>query len=260
MSINKFSLQKGNVLIVAERDSKGELYTDGIIIYDSYCLSKKGRPHILQEKGSLTNDVIYITGHGKTNQKISGLEMEDIAEMLISNYGYTGNQKIVIASCHGKCKNKDGLDMSDLLQEVFRKQKINSDVSVLGEYTTVILNTGTTAEIYDIPFNEYGFTILQRKRLKELEGLHIEICNIGKYFTENSSNLATYNRSLLIDGVDKKMEMEIKKIFICAIALLIFEFICGLITYFTQNAIVLIISTIIVFCCIAYYFYTILKS
>lgn len=102
-----------------------------------------------KKKGSLTNDVIYITGHGKTNQKISDLEMEDIAEMLVSNYGYTGNQKIVIASCHGKCKNKDGLQ--------------------------------------------------------------IEICNIGKYFTENSSNLATYNRSLLIDGVDKKWRWRLKK-------------------------------------------------
>lgn len=116
---NLETFKKGTVIIVAQKDMahNESFMIDGVVLYDSYCLSSS-RPYLLQEKvNSLSEkENIYICGHGDSKkQTINGYSMKQIAEMLTSNYNYTGQQKIYIMACHSKHKNKNQKDMADLL-------------------------------------------------------------------------------------------------------------------------------------------------
>lgn len=116
---NLETFKKGTVIIVAQKDTahNESFMIDGVVLYDSYCLSSS-RPYLLQEKVNNLSEKenIYICGHGDSKeQTINGYSMKQIAEMLTSNYNYTGQQKIYIMACHSKHKNKNQKDMADLL-------------------------------------------------------------------------------------------------------------------------------------------------
>lgn len=165
---NKILGRKQNVIY-----KQNKFVIDGVLVYDSYCLSS-GTPYLLQVKGNLNaGETIYICGHGNEKyQTISGYTMKEIAEMLCQNYKYSGLEEIVIMSCYAASKNKYGKDMADLLLEELNQIGLNvqNDVKSVCKYTSIVIDFFGNALVMDKYPTKGKWDIVNENRINNFYG------------------------------------------------------------------------------------------
>jgi len=212
MGIIAEEFQKGNVLIVGKRikNNDTEYEIDGVLVYDSYCLSS-GTPYLLQEQGIKLNpdEPIYICGHGKKKeQTISDYTMKELVEMIYNNTNLSSiHGTLYIMSCYGKYKKKKK-DMSDLLRKEMNSLYKNNNlvfknkVKSVCKETTIVVDYFGKALVSDIKETKFGFSVFNIKqgcRLKKYgcESLSVKI---GSVQSDLKNYLNCYGTAIAVDN------------------------------------------------------------
>lgn len=191
-------MKKGLGVIVASKNKNGGLTTDSIVACDARFFSIS-TPAILQDSNfaKISKDrILYVCGHGsKKKQTISGYRMDEIAQMFVEAK-YTGQQKIVIASCYGLHK-RHGSNMADLLKAAFNKLGIECECEALAEGTSFVWESDNEVLCNSVRFNKVFTSICMKIQEHFIKNtFEPNSTTLNHDFKVRSSDVSTWNKNV----------------------------------------------------------------
>lgn len=186
---------KGVGLIIARQNKKGQLTTDSVVNCDAHYLSIS-TPVVLQnaDLSKIASDkIIYLCGHGnKRKRMISRYSMKQIASMLVE-HKYTGNQKIVIASCYSKAKRR-GLDFAEELQKELMNLGISAECDALSAGTTLFWSDANKCHVATI--NPRHSVVSVFYSAQKLIAKEVSVFDLNRDYKNNHSRITDWNKAV----------------------------------------------------------------